>query len=186
MGCAAAEARLQSYLETSSPAWLISSGFAGAARSHYRVGDLLLAENYSDNDLLQKARHLLRRHNVHTARLFTAPAMIDEAAARAEIWTRQQAAAIDMETEALARVCAHRQLRMLSLRVFSDTPRHPFPLPGHLLFDLERQQTPTAKLFRHLLAHPAALPRLLRFSVQVGRARRALSEALIDLLTSDL
>lgn len=185
VGAKVCEARLSDYLKTTSPAWLISSGFAGAARSNYRVGDLVLAENYSDIEILDRARHLLRQQNTHAAKIFTAPAMVDSPAEREEIWHRHEAVAIDMETETIARVCAERRLRMLSLRVLSDTPRHPFPLPSDILFDLERQRTPTGALLRHLLAHPGAIPRLLRFSRQIGRARRALTDALIHLLQSD-
>ncbi len=186
VGAKIAETRLHDYLNAQSPAWLISSGFAGAARGNYRVGDLVLAQNYSDSDLLEQARRLLRQQNVHAAKIFTAPAMVDSLAEREELWQRHEAVAIDMETEAIARVCADRQLRMLSIRVLSDTPRHPFPLPGDILFDLERQRTPAGPLLRHLLVHPGAIPRLLRFSRQIGKARRALTDALVQLLQSDL
>jgi adenosylhomocysteine nucleosidase len=181
-----ARARLVQYLEMQSPALLISSGFAGAVRSHFRVSDLLLAENFCDPGLLTSARRVLREQNVHTATMLSVAKMIDSPEEREEVWRRHEAAAIDMETEAIAGVCASRGLRMLSLRVVSDTPRHPFPLPAEILFDLKRQKTPSFRLIRYLMRHPAAVPRLLHFSGQIGRARRSLTGALVAVLGSEL
>ena len=178
--------RLTQYLDTSSPVLLISSGFAGAARSNLRVGDLVLAQNFSDAALLAEARRALREQNVHVGKLFSAGGTVDSLAEREEIWRRYEAVAIDMETETIARACADRELRMLSLRVLSDTPRHPFPLPGDLLFDMTRQRTPALRLIRYLTAHPGSIARLIKFSAQVGQARRALTEALFRVLQSDL
>jgi adenosylhomocysteine nucleosidase len=181
-----AQARLSQYLNTALPALLISSGFAGATRSHYRVNDLLLAENFCDPGLLAIARRVLREQNVHTAKMLTVAKMIDSPAERQEVWEQHEAVAIDMETEAIATVCARRGLRMLSLRVLSDTPRYPFPLPPEVLFDIERQRTPALRLIKYLIAHPAAVPRLLRFVQQIGQARRSLTGALVTVLRSGL
>ena len=185
VGLKVSGARLIQYLDTSSPVLLISSGFAGAARSNFRVGDLVLAQNFSDAELLAGARRALREQNVHAGKLFTASVMVDSMAEREEIWRRHEAAAIDMETEAIARVCADRHLRMLSLRVLSDTPRHPFPLPSDILFDMHRQRTPALRLLRYLMVHPGAIPRLVTFSRQIGQARCALTDALVKVVPTD-
>ena len=75
---------------------------------------------------------------------------------------------------------------MLSVRVLSDTPRHPFPLPAEILFDMERQKTPSLRLLRYLMTHPASIPGLIRFSAQIGRARNSLTGALMALLRGEL
>ncbi len=186
VGAKASGDHLVMYLEKSSPVFLISSGFAGAARSNLRVGDLVLAQNFSDAELLAGARRALREQNVHAGKVFTAPVMVDSLAEREEIWRGHEAVAIDMETETIARVCTDRHLRMLSLRVLSDTPRHPFPLPSGILFDIQRQRTPALRLFRYLMAHPSAIPRLIQFSQQIGRARRALTDALERVVQAEL
>ena len=186
VGHASTQKRLDHYLESARPTLLISSGFAGAARSNYRVGDLILAENFSDADLLASARRVVRDRNAHAARLFTSPAVIDAMADREEVARRHNAMAIDMETETIAQLCATRGVRMLSLRVLSDTPRHPFPLPPQVLFDLERQRTDAMRLAAYLVTHPTVWPRLLSFARQVQRARRSLTEALVTLLQNPL
>lgn len=182
VGTKIAGQRLHHYLAARSPAFLISAGFAGAARRSYRVGDLILARNFSDDELLAGARRILAGRNVHVARMFTSPGMVDSLSERKEIWRRHEAVAIDMETEEIARICADRSIRLLAIRVLSDTPRHPFPVPSDLLFDVERQRTPTARLCRHLLIHPGAIPRLLKFSRQIGQARRSLTDALEEVV----
>lgn len=181
-----AHTRLSRYLDKASPSILISSGFTGATRSAYRVGDLLLAENFCDPALLQMARRVLRDQNVHTAKMLTVEKMIDSLQEREEVWRQHEAVAIDMETEAIAAMCAARGLRMLSLRVLSDTPRHPFPLPTEILFDIERQRTPALRLLKHLVTRPATIPRLLRFVSQIGRARLSLTNALVKVLASEI
>jgi adenosylhomocysteine nucleosidase len=171
--------RLVQYLATASPALLISSGFAGGSREEDEVGELVLAQNFSDAHLLASVRQTLGEQNVEVANLFTASEMVDAVAQREQVWQRYEAVAIDMETEAIAQVCVERQLRLLSIRALSDTPRCPFPLPSGILFDLERQRTPGGRLLAHLLAHPGAIPRLLKFSRQIARARRNLTDALV-------
>jgi adenosylhomocysteine nucleosidase len=186
VGARTARARLVQCLDTAAPALLISSGFAGASRSNYRVCDLVLAANFSDPGLLATARRVLREQHVHTAKMISVAKMIDSPEEREEVWRKQEAVAIDMETEAIAAVCATRNLRMLSLRVLTDTPLQPFPLPAEVLFDIERQKTPAFRLIKYLATNPSAIPRLVRFSGQIKRARRRLTDALVTVLRSEL
>src|SRR6266508_1348924 len=92
------------------------------------------------------------------------------------------AAAVDMETEFIARACAAHSVPLLSLRVISDTPRELFPAPANVLFDIERQQTQILKLATHLLTHPTHVPRLVQFARRITRARKILADALVALL----
>jgi hypothetical protein len=87
-----------------------------------------------------------------------------------------------METEVIAKSCAAHGIRMLSLRVISDSTNAPFPAPPQVLFDLEDQQTKFSKLLPYLAKNPSAVGRLIRFSGQVGKARNALSVAIPEIL----
>jgi hypothetical protein len=69
---------------------------------------------------------------------------------------------------------------MLSLRVISDSLAAPFPAPPDVLFDHESQKTNYPTLIRYLLRHPSTIPRLAAFAAQISRARKALTEALLD------
>jgi adenosylhomocysteine nucleosidase len=182
VGRKSCEQRIDKLLRRERPDFLISSGFAGSAREDLQVGDLILAANFSDAELLSKAQQLLAARNPRPIKLVSSTSIIDSAAERNEIARAHGADAVDMETETIAQACATRGLRMLSLRVISDSVREPFPASPRILFDIERQRTDFAKLILHLLRHPAATWHLLRFARQIARAREALTGAIADLV----
>jgi adenosylhomocysteine nucleosidase len=184
VGCAVVEERLRIYLERSAPDFLIASGFAGATGKGCSVGDIILASNRSDPALLASANRSLAQFKVWRGNLVTVPGMIDSAIEREELWSREQAIAVDMETAAMAVLCGQRGLRLLSLRALSDTPEEPFPLPAHVLFDVQRQRTMARGLVRYLVRRPGSMIRLIRFSRQVKRVRKSLTMALLAVLES--
>ena len=161
---------------------MISSGFAGATGGDFQVGDLIVAENFSDRELVSEAQQILTDGNVRTAKLFTSTTIVDSIDARNEIARTNAADAVDMETEVIAQACSVRGVPMLSLRAISDSLREPFPAPPSILFDIERQRTNAAKLSLYLINHPRALFDLFRFARQITRARRILTGAIVDLL----
>ncbi len=171
-------ARLAPFLAAVTPQLLISAGFAGALHDRLRPGDLFLAENYSAPDLTAATRAQI---TCTVGKLATAPGMIDSALARQSLARAEGAEAVDMETSFIAEACASAGIPMLALRAISDTPAKPFPAPPHLLFDVERQRTPTLKLATHLVRHPSALLDLMRFAKQISGARANLTEALAKL-----
>src|SRR6059058_6535193 len=132
--------------------YLISAGFAGALNDQLRLGDLLLAKNFST--LRLEEDFSLSTLPIHIADLLTVPALIDSSEERNKLGLTSGAAAVDMETEFIARVCAAHAIPLLSLRVITDTPREPFPAPAHILFDIAKQRTDLPKLTTFLLTHP--------------------------------
>jgi nucleoside phosphorylase len=160
---------------------LISAGFAGALADDLRVGDLLLAENFSTVDLGERWSSLSSLP-IHVADMLTVPALIDSSEERVKLARTSGAGAVDMETEFIAQACAKLGVPLLSLRVISDTPRALFPAPANVLFDIEHQRTRMLKLATHLLAHPTHVPRLVQFAKRIARARKILADALITLV----
>jgi adenosylhomocysteine nucleosidase len=179
------ETRINHFFGTEHPAFLISSGFAGGVREDLEVGDLFLAENFSDRQLLSTVQRVLRDRNVHAGRLFTSKTIVDSVAERDKIVRVNGAIAVDMETEIIAQACAARGIPLLSLRAISDTKRRPFPVPLNVLFDIERQRTNFTRLALYFLKYPNSLPRLIAFAKGVSMARRSLTTALETLLRSD-
>ena len=182
IGQKACQANIDNFLSVEHPDIWISSGFAGGVGEELRVGDLFLAENFSDRELLSAGQRLLADRNVRTAKLFTSATIVDSTAQRNEIARAQGALAIDMETETIARACIARGIRLLSLRAISDSLHEPFPAPPHLLFDLERQRTDMAKLALHFLKHPPHIVGFIRFANRIARARRTLTNAIVAML----
>src|SRR6266513_360328 len=173
--------RTARFLEDRKLDCLISAGFAGALNDQLRVGDLLLAKNFSTADLsgtLDSLAHL----PIHIANRLTVPSMIDSREERNRIAQTTGAVAVDMETEFIARSCAEHGVPLLSLRVISDTPRHPLPAPPSVLFDLDEQRTHFGRLAFYMAKNPTAIWRLISFARGIGRARERLSNAIIALV----
>jgi adenosylhomocysteine nucleosidase len=176
--------RIAKFLQDRQFELLISAGFAGALVDRLNPGDLLVAENFSTAKTRQ-AQSLLSRFRVHVGNLLTVGRVMDSREERAQLARDTDAAAVDMETDFIARTCAEHALPMLALRAISDTPTRPLPAPPAVLFDMDRQKTSTAKLSVYILKHPTRVPRLIGFTRQVRTARRALTRALEVLLRSD-
>ena len=172
--------RVGKFLKDQEFEFLVSAGFAGALSNELRAGDLLLARNFSTLDF--NGRQSFPSSPIHHAALLTLPALIDSSDERNEIARSTGAAAVDMETEFIARACAEHGIPLLSLRVITDTPHEPFPAPPTVLFDIEYQRTRLLKLARFLLAHPNKIPRLIEFARRIARARKILAAALVTLI----
>jgi len=184
VGRKSCESKIDNFLRAQQPRILISSGFAGGVREDLEVGDLILAENFSDRRLLSTAERVLRDRNVDTGKLFTSKTIVDSVAERDKVARVNGAMAVDMETEAIAQACAARGIPLLALRAISDTPRQPFPAPLNVLFDIERQQMDTSRLASYLLKHPIAIWRLIRFARQIARARESLTNAIATVVAA--
>ena len=173
--------RMANFLHDRQFKCLISAGFAGALSDQLQVGDLLIAENFSTIQLTE-ARSGLSSFPIHNGHLLTVPSIIDSIEERQKIAQTTGAAAIDMETEFIARACVEHGIPLLSLRVVSDRPSEPFPVPVKILFDVEQQRTNPIKLSFHLLRHPPAIPRLILFARRIARARETLANAIVDVV----
>ena len=176
VGAIECKKRLDVFLKGDQLRVLISSGFCGGASDQVSPGNIVIAENFSEPGLRDKARAVLTAANV--GNLFSADEVIDPAEDRYAIGRKHGAIAIDMETETIARICAEEKIPMLALRVVSDSPAAPFPAPPNVLFDVQAQRAKFSKLFAHLAREPSAAMRLAKFSRQINKARENLAEAL--------
>ena len=162
---------------------LISAGFAGALTDRLHTGDLFLAENFSTLDLSEIDKSFSNLP-IHIGGLLTVPSMIDSGEERQKIAQTTGAAAIDMETEFIARACAEHGIPLLSLRAISDTPSERFPAPANVLFDIERQRIRAGTLAAFFLSHPNRILRFVAFAKRIAQTRENLAEAIVALLRS--
>jgi adenosylhomocysteine nucleosidase len=167
--------RIGPFLEAQRFDFVISSGFAGGVDPLLGVGDLLLANNFSDPKLLVQAQQAIISQ---VGKLVTIERVMESAAERAHFAREHGAAAVDMETKWIAQACAARNIRFLSLRVISDTAAAPLPLPAGVLFNLAAQKTEPLTLARYLARRPGAVVRLARFARQIAAVRANLTSAL--------
>jgi nucleoside phosphorylase len=175
--------RILQFLQDRQFNFLISAGFAGALTDEFRVGDLLLAQNFSTANL-DRMRVIFSHLNVRTGDLLTVSRILDSPEERTRAAKKSGAVAIDMETECIARACAEHALPLLALRVISDTPARPLPAPPEVLFDLAHQKMRPRRLAAHLITRPPALLRLMRFARQIRKARKILTNAIVDVATA--
>ena len=175
--------RIGKFLENKQFDFLISTGFAGSLNHELQVNDLLLAENFLTLDP-KRAQSSLSNVSIYAANMLTVPAMIDSNEERERLARESGASAIDMETEFIAGACAAHGIPMLSLRVVTDSPTRPFPAPPDILFDVQRQRTRVAAVAKFFLAHPKSVPALVQFARRIARARKTLSNALVEVTRS--
>ena len=174
VGAAKCEERLRNFLRGEKPELLIASGFCGGTKEDLHPGDLVIADNASD--LLKHARAILPGAVV--GKIHSADRIIDPAIDRYEIGREHGAIAIDMETETIARLCAEKSIPELALRVVSDSPAAPFPMPPNLLFDIEKQRTNFFLLLSYIARNPSSWIHLAQFAKQITRAKTKLADAL--------
>jgi adenosylhomocysteine nucleosidase len=174
--------RLEILIHKARPKFVISAGFAGAVSDALNFGDLILAENFSDSELLDTAERILSKRQPQRVKLFTSTSIVDSISERNEIARASRASAVDMETGAIVAVCRSHGVPLLSFRAISDTPREAFPAPPAVLFDVEFQRTSYGRLASYLLRHPGSIPRLVSFSRHIAYARARLTDGVVDLL----
>ena len=173
--------RLEALLHKTRPRLVISSGFAGAVSEQLHIGDLILAENFSDPGRLAIAERVLSKQ-ARRVKLFTSTSIIDSVAERNEIARASGAEAVDMETGAIVAVCNAHGVPLLSLRGISDTSNQPFPAPPSVLFDIESQRPSYGRLISYLLRHPSSISKMVRFSKQIAHVRATLTDAIVELV----
>ena len=172
--------RIAKFLENQQFDFLISTGFAGSLNDELHVNDLLIAKNFSTVDL-KHAQSLLSNVSIAAINMLTVPAMIDSSEERERIARESGISAIDMETEFIARACAAHAIPLLALRIVTDTPTQPFPAPPNILFDIQQQRTRVGRFAKFFLSHPTRIPSLVQFSRKIARARRILTNALVEI-----
>ncbi|MDQ6861290.1 MAG: hypothetical protein M3032_09055 [Verrucomicrobiota bacterium] len=165
---------------------LISAGFAGALGEELRIGDLLVADNFSAPRSVGVARRTLRDLPHCIGKLASTDRVLDSTSERQKFAEKSGALGVDMETHAIAKECDRASVPLLSLRIVTDTPKLPFPAPPDVLFDVETQKTDPLKLAFYLATHPLAIARLAMFSRRISAARRQLTHALDLLLRAPL
>ena len=171
--------RIGRFLENQQFDFLVSAGFAGSLNHELQVNDLLVAKNFSTVDLKHAS---LSNVSIYAAKMLTVSALIDSGEERERIAHESGAAAVDMETEFIARACATHGIPLLALRVITDTPTQPFPAPPSVLFNIQKQRTHVAALARFFLAHPGRVLGLVQFARRITRARKILSNALVRIV----
>jgi nucleoside phosphorylase len=176
VGMESCKARIIPFLDEHRPHMLISSGFAGGLDPSLKVGDLIIATNYSSSVMLTFAA---QRTQAARVTMTTQRAVAATPAGKATLFSETGASAVDMETAFIFEQCQQRGIEVLALRGISDAAGDELPIPFPVWFDNIKQKPRVAALLRHLAAHPSKIPRFVRFVRGVSLTRKRLTKALV-------
>jgi adenosylhomocysteine nucleosidase len=114
------------------PHWVISAGFGGALDPDLKRNDVVLFREVVDPEGVRLTIDLTVSDDPLNARvssgiLATVDGIVRTALDKAELRERTGADVVDMETSAVATICAERNQRFLAIRVISDVAQIDLP-----------------------------------------------------------
>jgi adenosylhomocysteine nucleosidase len=131
MGRGAARRAAGVLLDGHRPSWIISAGFAGALNPALERNDLALPEELIDADgrrfPVSRPDSLGGAVRHASGRLLTVDQLVLDPAEKAELHRSTGADLVDLESSAVAAICAERLVRFLSIRIVSDDARTHLP-----------------------------------------------------------
>jgi len=152
---------------------IVSAGLAGALDPTLRIGDIVLATQVQTSSdppdaapLPPKATSELQQllallPDARTGSIYADGMAVGSAAAKAALFARTGAIAIDMESHVAARVAARHGLPFLAVRVVSDTAADTLP-PAALVGMAPDGGMAILPVLASLMRNPSQLPALLR------------------------
>ena len=149
---------------------LLSFGLAGGLDPALRPGALVLPGTVLDADGAWHATLLPGA----AGRLYGGGTILASARDKAELHRRTGAAAVDLESAAVARVAARHALRFGVVRAVCDPAERDLP-PASLMALDAAGRIGLWRVIRSVLAQPGQVPGLLALGRDAARARRALT-----------
>jgi hypothetical protein len=170
---------------------VLSAGFAGALRKPYLVGDILLATEVADTEgNVWPATWPAELPGgpweppLRRGRLLTVAHMVSEPQVKRELGERYGAAAVDMETAAVARACSRAGVPFGCVRAISDDVDT--RLSPRLAALLAGGRVSVLRLLGQVVRAPWLVRELWQLARQTRFAARQLGQALGELLTLTL
>lgn len=182
-GAIAAREAVTALLQGHEPEWIVSAGFAGGLVPALAVGDIVLANETCALDgrsLRVDLRYDAGSSRVHLGKLLSVDRIIESPEEKRALGETHGAIAVDMETFAVAELCAERGVRFFSARVVSDA------VDDRLPPDLESLMKQTTRAGKLGAAAGAILRRPGSFKEMLGLKEKALiaSDRLAKFLVS--
>ena len=192
-GCESASEGARALLDRFPVERLVVLGFAGGLSPSLEIGALLVARRVLDGhgpspdpDAVWSAR-LARRCGARPATFYTSRRLLGTAASKQDAWRRlgaDGAAAVDLETAAVAALAHSRGVPYVALRAISDAAEETLPVPLDRFLD-ERGRIRRLALLRRAVLQPGLVPGLLALRRRAALCSERLADALCDLLAED-
>jgi adenosylhomocysteine nucleosidase len=150
VGCEAAQKATEAALNLHQPAWVISTGFAGALSEDLRRGHIVMANQVVDTHgqqleigMRMEQSAIDAAPSLHVGTMLTVDQLIRTREEKERLGKEHRAIACDMETSAVARTCQQAKTRFMSVRIISDAIEDELPKEIERFLD---QKTIASKL----------------------------------------
>ncbi len=190
VGAEAAERGTAALLAGHHPRWVISAGFAGGLQPQLKRGDLVLAtqvQNAAGKQLAIDFRGSLPAPQglaIHQGKLLTSDRILASAAEKQATGQSTGALAVEMETLAVAQVCAAAGQRFLSLRVISDAMEEEVPRDVEKLIAAKTGVQRAGTIIGGLFRRPSMVKDLWRLQEQALVSAENLAKGLEALIAA--
>jgi adenosylhomocysteine nucleosidase len=169
--------------QSNSPSVIITAGFCGALQPDLKVGDVVVASEVVDQSGHSwPATGTLNQSEQLKHRLLTVDHLIAKAAEKKRLGECYQADVVDMESAAVAEMCAARGMPFLAVRAVSDTVDT--ELSPELLRLLSGGHVSAWRAVRALLKKPTLAGEFRRLARDTRLAAQKLAETLAAIVTS--
>jgi adenosylhomocysteine nucleosidase len=173
------------------PKLVLSAGFSGALQEEFQVGDIILATEVASSDgkswpATWPAENAAGewRPRLHRGRVLSVPTLIGSSEEKETLGRVHQAAAVDMETAAVARLCRKRDVSFGCVRVILDDLQT--PLSSRLVSLVSGGRVSPLRALTALVCAPSLGVEFRRLARQSRFAAEQLGKALGELLTLTL
>lgn len=163
IGPVAAKTAARTILEHARPRLWIGAGFAGALDPALQMGDIVSQEDFENGEKARKPGIISHSLPIETAN------------AKAVLFPKTGASAVDMETATLTAAAKEAGIYFQAIRVISDTAADDLPVPYKKWFDPIRQRARPVALTTYLLKNPRKIPGFYRFVTNLPKAAEALA-----------
>ncbi len=180
MGRASARRATSLLIDGHRPRYMVSAGFAGALDPTLKRNDAVICDEVIDLDHQRYpvGIEIIRPAGVKTGRILTVDAIVRTAAEKADLRARYGADIVDMETSAVAAVCAERNIGLLSIRIVSDDASADLPKEIATLMSRSGSYRVGAAL-RALWNRPSSLKDFLALHEHAQEAADRLADVLL-------
>ena len=181
---------VEALLHVETPGLVVSFGIAGAPLAGLRVGDVVFGLSVCELDggipgplrpLAQMPSKAWRAAELATrisgTRVFHG-VMVTTRTEQIIDWTRSEHPVLEMETSAMAEVCAKAGIPLVALRSVSDSRDDPLPFDLTYFVD-DQHQVMTRRFLAAILRRPSLLTALLRLRGNAVRAAKAAAAAVV-------
>ena len=154
------------------PAWVVSSGFAGALVDDVKRGEFIIADSVADThgNVVSLGPSFAAPQasqptadgkkpagpNWHVGRLLTVERLIRKVSEKRELAAAHSALACDMETFAVAEVCRRERTKFLSARIISDAVDDKLPPEAERLLGQKSLAFKLGAAFGAVLERPSS------------------------------